>query len=61
MRVLSCCLDQNIQKYANIILMGDYNSEVTEASMEEFCESYFFRKYSEKTNVFQKSSKAYMY
>ena len=29
-RVLSCCLDQNIQKYENIILMGDYNAEITE-------------------------------
>ena len=30
MRVLLCCLDQNIQKYENIILMGDYNAEITE-------------------------------
>ena len=35
-RVLSCCLDQNIQKYENIILMGDYNAEITNASMQEF-------------------------
>ena len=31
--VLSCCLDQNIQKYENIILMGNYNAEITNASM----------------------------
>ena len=31
--VLSCWIDQNIQKYDNIILMGDYNAEVTETSM----------------------------
>ena len=36
MRILSCCIDQNIQKYENIILIGDYNVEVTEASMQEF-------------------------
>ena len=39
MQVLLCCIDQNIQKYENI-LMGDYNAEVTETSMQEFCESY---------------------
>ena len=39
MPVLSYCLDQNIEKYENIILMGDCNSEVTETSMQEFCES----------------------
>ena len=38
MRAISCCLDQNIQKY-DIILMGDYNAETTNASMQEFCES----------------------
>ena len=32
-RILSCCTDQNIQKYENIVLMGDYNAEVTETSM----------------------------
>ena len=37
----SSCLDQNIEKYENIILMGDYNAEITNASMQEFCESYF--------------------
>ena len=41
MRVLPCCLNQNIQKYGNIILMRDYNAEITNASMQEFCESYF--------------------
>ena len=40
MRIFSCCLDPNIQKYESIILMGDYNAEVTETSMQEFCESY---------------------
>ena len=54
MQVLSCCLNQNIQKYENIILTRDHNAEFTETSMQEFCESYFFRKYGE-TNMFQKS------
>ena len=33
--------------------MGDYNAEVTEACMQEFCESYNFRKHGEKTNMLQ--------
>ena len=53
MRVHSCCLDQDIQKSENIILMGDYNAKVTEACMQEFCESYNFRKHGEKTNMLQ--------
>ena len=43
MRVLSRCLDQNIQKYENTILMGDYNAEITNVNMQEFCESYFWK------------------
>ena len=38
MQVLSCCIDQNIQKYENILFMEDYNAEITETSMQEFCE-----------------------
>ena len=60
-RVLSRCLNQNIQKYENIILMGDYNAEINNASMQEFCESYFLENMVKKTNMFQKSCKAYMY
>ena len=33
--------------------MGDYNAKVTEACMQEFCESYHFRKHGEKTNMLQ--------
>ena len=36
-----CCLNQNIQKYEYTILMGDYNADITNANMQEFCESYF--------------------
>ena len=32
-RVFSCCIDQNVQKYKNITLMGDYNAEVAETNM----------------------------
>ena len=60
-RVLSSCIDQSIQKYENMILLGDYNAEVTETKMQEFCESYFLKNMMKKINMFQKSCKAYMY
>ena len=56
-RVLSCCLDQNIQKYENIILMGDYNAEITNASMQEFCESYFLENMVKKPTCFKNPAK----
>lgn len=37
--VLLSCIDENIQKYENI-LMGDYNAKVSESNVQEFCESY---------------------
>ena len=57
MRVLSCCLDQNIQKYDNIILMGDHNAEITNASMQEFCESYFLEIMVKKPTCFKNPAK----
>ena len=56
-RVLLCCLDQNIQKYENIILMGDYNAEITNASMQEFCESYFLENMVKKPTCFKNPAK----
>ena len=56
-RVLSCCLDQNIQKYENIILMGYYNAEITNASMQEFCESYFLENMLKKPTCFKSPAK----
>ena len=53
MWIPSCCLDQNIQKYKSIILMEDYNAEVTETSMQEFCESYFSENMVKKTTCFK--------
>ena len=56
-RVLSCCLDQNFQKYENIILMGDYNAEITNATMQEFSESYFLENMVKKTTCFKNPAK----
>ena len=55
--VILCCLDQNIQKYENIILMGDYNAEITNASMQEFCESYFLENMVKKPTSFKNPAK----
>ena len=51
------CLDQNIQKYESIILMGVYNAEVPEASMQEFCESYFLENMFKKPTCFKNPAK----
>ena len=37
---LGMCLDHYYQLYDNIILLGDFNSEITEPSMKEFCEIF---------------------
>ena len=37
---LSTSLDHYMGKYDNIFIMGDFNSEVTETEMTEFCETY---------------------
>ena len=41
--LLSKILDFYLPIYDNIILMGDFNSEVTEPSMSEFCNIYNLR------------------
>ena len=56
-RVLSCCIDQNTGKYENIILVGDFNAEVTETSMQQFCESYFLENTVKKPTCFKNPAK----
>ena len=56
MRAILCCLDQNIQKY-DIILMRDYNAEITNATMQEFCESYFLENMVKKPTCFKNPAK----
>ena len=33
-------LDKLLSKYKNILLMGDFNSELSEEAMKIFCETY---------------------
>ena len=37
---LSNCVDNCLPKYDNIILLGDFNSEMTETELSNFCEVY---------------------
>ena len=37
---LAPVLDKHIVQYENLLLLGDFNSEITETSMSDFCETY---------------------
>ena len=37
--------------------MGDYNAEITKASMQEFCESYFLENMVKKATCFENPAK----
>ena len=41
------------KKYENIILMGDYNSEMDEDSMQEFCSTYNLKNLVNKPTCFK--------
>ena len=39
-KVLSMFIDEHLQQYENIIIMGDFNSEPLDTELKEFCEIY---------------------
>ena len=39
-KVLSTYVDEHLQQYENIIIMGDFNSEPLDTELKEFCEIY---------------------
>ena len=41
----------------DIILMRDYNAEITNATMQEFCESYFLENMVKKPTRFKNHAK----
>ena len=43
---LGTCLDHYCQLYDNIILLGDFNSEITEPAMNEFCEIFDLKSFN---------------
>ena len=40
LQTLSSILDKHLPKYDNIILLGDFNAEIVDSSMQQFCETY---------------------
>ena len=40
LQTLSSILDKHLPKYDNIILLGDFNAEIVDSSMQQFCEAY---------------------
>ena len=57
-RVLSSWKDQNIQKYESIMLMGKYNTEVTETKIQETYESHFLENIVKKPTSFKIPAKS---
>ena len=45
-------LDHYMCELDNFIILGDFNSEVHEHEMKEFCETYNLKKISHKTDMF---------
>ena len=45
LRNLSAILDGYISKYENLILLVDFNSEMSEIKMKEFCDTYSYMSY----------------
>ena len=51
--LLGTCLDHYYQLYDNIILLGDFNSEITEPSMKEFCEIFDLKNLVKENTCFK--------
>ena len=52
-RLLGSCLDKYCQLYDNIILLGDFNSEITEPAMKEFCELFNLKNLVKENTCFK--------
>ena len=50
---LGTCLDHHCQQYDNIILLGDFNSEITEHAMHEFCEIFDLKNLVKENTCFK--------
>ena len=48
-------LDKVLNTYENFIILGDFNSQMSEMHMKDFCDLYDLEKFNKRTNVFQKS------
>ena len=53
LNILGPILNKHISQYENLLLIGDFNSEITEPSMEEFCETYNLKNLIEGPTCFK--------
>ena len=49
-------LDSQLGKYEHFILMGNFNVELNDSTMKNFCQSYL-QNHSQRQDLFQKSQK----
>ena len=54
-------LDSIIGNYDNFLIVGDLNSEITESSMQEFCNSYNLHSLCHKSNCYKNPGKTIMH
>ena len=43
LKSIGTSLDKHMSSYENLILVGDFNSEMSESEMKEFCEIYHLK------------------
>ena len=53
MNQLGPCLDHYMPKYDNFLLLGDFNSEMSESVMKDFCEAYNLRNLIKEPTCFK--------
>ena len=51
--LLETCLDHYCQLYDNIILLGDFNSEINEPAMNNFCEMFDLKNLVKENTCFK--------
>ena len=49
-------LDKYLGKYDNVLLIGDFNSEITETNMDEFCNIYNLKSLIKENTCFKNPS-----
>ena len=51
--ILSKIIDQNLASYDNIIILGDFNSEMSEDAMVDFCGIYNYKNIVNKPTCYK--------
>ena len=53
LKIIGNHLDSHMEKYDNLILIGDYNSEMEEETIKDFCEIYNLKNLIKKPTCFK--------